>query len=161
MTADVARLLADLRESGRTVAVAESLTGGLVTAALTEVPGASGMVRGGVVAYVNDVKHELLGVPDDVLAAVGAVSAEVATALAEGVRQRLSATFGVATTGVAGPDPQEGRPVGEVYVAVAGPGGVVVRQLDLSAAGDRGRVRRAAVAAALALLAEVAAEEAG
>ncbi|HUW16068.1 MAG TPA: CinA family protein [Actinomycetes bacterium] len=161
MTLDVGRVLERLLSTGSTVAVAESLTGGLVTAALTEVPGASRVVRGGVVAYVNDVKHEILGVAGEALAVDGPVSAEVATALAEGVRRRMTATFGVATTGVAGPDQQDGHPVGEVYVAVAGPDGRVVRRLDLSGAGDRAAVRRATVVAALSLLAEVVGEEPG
>jgi nicotinamide-nucleotide amidase len=93
------------------------------------------------------------------LAGVGAVSREVAAELAEGVRARLVATYGVATTGVAGPDRQGGRPVGEVFVAVAGPSGCVVRRLDLSGQEGRDGVRRAAVAAALSLLAEVARED--
>jgi nicotinamide-nucleotide amidase len=158
---DTAPLLHRLQATGSTVAVAESLTGGLVTAALTEVPGASTVVRGGVVAYVDDVKRDLLDVPPDRLAAHGAVSAEVAADLAAGARRRLGATFGVATTGVAGPGPQAGRSAGEVFVAVAGPEGEVVRRLDLSSVGDRAAVRVAAVAAALALLSEVVGEATG
>jgi nicotinamide-nucleotide amidase len=161
MSADVPHLLEELARRGCTVAAAESLTGGLVTAALTDVPGASTVVRGGVVAYVDDVKRDVVGVDAAVLTAAGAVSREVAAALAEGVRVRLAATYGVATTGVAGPDQQGGRPVGEVFVAVAGPSGCVVRGLDLSGQEGRAAVRVAAVSAALALLADVAGEDVG
>lgn len=158
MSADVAGLLDRLAGRGDTVAVAESLTGGLVLAALTDVPGASRVVRGGVVAYATDVKSRLLGVDPLLLERVGPVHPDVAAALALGVRSRLDATFGVGTTGVAGPDPQDGRPVGEVHVAVSGPGGVVTRSLSVDRAAGRQGVRAAAVAAALALLVAVAAE---
>ena len=107
-----------LTEHGRTVAVAESLTGGLVVAALVGVPGASKVVRGGVVAYMTDLKASLLGVDADLLARVGAVHGDVALAMARGVAVLLGADYGVATTGVAGPDPQDGHPVGEVWTAV-------------------------------------------
>ena len=100
--------------SGRTIAVAESLTGGLVAGALTGVAGASAVVRGGVVAYATDLKAVLLGVPEAVLAEHGPVHPEVAAAMADGVRRRLGADFGVATTGVAGPGPAEGKPAGTV-----------------------------------------------
>jgi nicotinamide-nucleotide amidase len=152
VSTDLPALLDQLAGSGRTVAVAESLTGGLVLAALTDVPGASRVVRGGVVAYATDVKADLAGVAPELLARVGAVHPDVARALAEGVRDRLGATYGVGTTGVAGPDQQDGRPVGEVHVAVAGPDGTVVRTLRPGGHGDRAEVRRAAVAAALGLL---------
>ncbi len=112
--------IAALTARGQTIAVAESLTGGLVAAALTAVPGASAVVRGGVVAYATDLKAELLGVPADLLERYGAVHPEVAAAMAAGVRDRLRAGYGLATTGVAGPDPAEGKPVGTVYIAVAG-----------------------------------------
>ena len=107
-----------LTQQGRTVAVAESLTGGLVVAALVGVPGASKVVRGGVVAYMTDLKASLLGVDEALLARVGPVDPDVAAAMARGVAVRLGADYGVATTGVAGPDPQDGHPVGEVHVAV-------------------------------------------
>ena len=99
-------------EAGQTVATAESLTGGLVAAALTDVPGASSAFRGGVVAYATELKAEALGVDVALLKAHGPVYAPVAAAMAEGVRERLQATIGVATTGVAGPDPQNGYPAG-------------------------------------------------
>jgi nicotinamide-nucleotide amidase len=143
-------VLRHLRERGETVATAESLTGGMVCAALVDAPGASTMVRGGVVAYVPEVKVQILGVDDQHIAAHGTVDGEVARQMAEGVRLRLGATWGIATTGVAGPDSSEGKPVGTVFVAVAGPGAFAVRELALS--GDRMDVRRATTGAALSLL---------
>lgn len=117
-----------LKTAGATVAVAESCTGGLLLDRLTDVPGSSAYVVGGVVAYSNGVKTELLGVPADVLAAHGAVSEPVARAMAEGVRARLGATFGVATTGVAGPGGgTEDKPVGTVWIALATPNGVTAK----------------------------------
>ena len=133
-----------------TVATAESLTGGLVAAALTSVPGSSAAVRGGVVAYATELKAALLGVPAELLERYGAVHGAVAEAMAEGTRDRLGASIGVATTGVAGPDPAEGKPVGTVFVAVAGPGGLATRQLALS--GDREEIRAATVESVLGLL---------
>ncbi|WP_250448154.1 CinA family protein, partial [Actinotalea sp. C106] len=111
----------------RTVAVAESLTGGALTDGLVTVPGASRCLRGGVVAYATDLKHELLGVDETLLSRDGPVHPDVARAMAQGVRVRLTADYGLATTGVAGPDPQGGRPPGTFHVAVAGPRGVEVR----------------------------------
>lgn len=150
MTSDAApALLAALGERGWTLAVAESLTGGLVSATLVDVPGASAVLRGAVVAYATDLKHALLGVDAALLAARGAVDPEVARAMALGVRDRLGAHVGLATTGVAGPDPQDGHAPGTVHVAVALPTGVAVRTLALE--GDRAVVREAAVAAVLGL----------
>ncbi len=97
------QILARLRARGHTIAVAESLTGGLVAAALTDISGASASFRGGVVTYATELKAALLGVDPDMLARHGAVYAPVAAAMAAGVRERLGATYGVATTGVAGP----------------------------------------------------------
>lgn len=139
-----------LDAAGATVAVAESLTAGLVGAALTDVPGSSTVFRGGLQVYATDLKASLAGVPDDVLAEHGAVSEPTARALAQGVRERLGATYGLALTGVAGPEPQEGKPVGTLHVAVAGPDGERTRTLRLP--GDRARVRLLAVTAALDLL---------
>ncbi len=149
---DVAgRLVGRLVGLGQSVGCAESLTGGLVVARLVDVPGASAVVRGGVVAYATDLKASVLGVDADLLAQRGAVDAEVARQLARGARRVLGADWAVATTGVAGPDPQDGMPVGCVFVAVAGPGDeVVVERHDLP--GDRAAVRAAAVDAALTLL---------
>lgn len=141
-----------LGAAGATVATAESLTGGLVGAALTAVPGASATYRGGVVAYATDLKADLLGVPRALLAAHGAVHPEVATAMADGVRRSAGATYGLATTGVAGPEPQDGQPVGQVWVAVSGPDGAEVVGLQPAGALGRDEVRAAAVHAALSLL---------
>lgn len=106
---------------GETLAVAESLTGGLVAAEITAVPGASKVFRGSVTAYATELKNELLGVDVTLLAERGAVDPQVAAEMAAGVRKALGADWGIATTGVAGPDPQDGQPVGTVYVAVDGP----------------------------------------
>lgn len=140
---DLADLHARLRSLGATVAVAESLTGGLLCAALTETPGASSTVRGGLVVYATELKHDLAGVPAELLAEHGAVHPEVARWLARGVRSRLGATFGVGVTGVAGPDPQDGQPPGTVFAAVAGPAGEVVHPARFD--GDRHAVRAQAV----------------
>jgi nicotinamide-nucleotide amidase len=144
---------------GETIASAESLTGGLVAAALTSVPGASAAFRGGIVAYATDLKAAVLGVPDDLLKQHGAVHPEVAEAMAEGARARLWTTVGISTTGVAGPDPAEGKPVGTVFVAVAGPGGTVSRELALT--GDRQAIRMASVESALDLLVGAIREDIG
>lgn len=143
-------LVADLIAAGQTVATAESLTGGLVVATLIDVAGASAAVRGGIVAYHSDLKALLVGVDEALLDRGGAVQAEVAEQLAVGVAQRLGATWGIGTTGVAGPTPADGRPVGTAYVAVAGPGEVVSRHLALD--GSRAEIRAATVQAALLLL---------
>jgi PncC family amidohydrolase len=131
------------------LATAESLTGGGVAAALTGVAGASSVVRGGVVAYASDLKVALLGVSQSIVDHYGVVSAECAKAMAEGVRDRLGVTYGIATTGVAGPGEQEGKPVGRVFVAVAGPGSLPAEVEELSLTGDRDQIRRATVAHAL------------
>ena len=135
---------------GETIAVAESLTGGMVAAALTAIPGASAVVRGGLVTYATDLKASLLDVPSALLDRHGAVHPAVASAMAEGVRHRLAATVGAATTGVAGPDPQDGQPVGTVYIAVSAGGRTVVQSLALS--GDRHQIRVATVERLLGLL---------
>ncbi len=143
-----------LRRADATVATAESLTGGLVAAALTSVPGASDVFRGGVVAYATDLKATLAGVPQEVLDRHGPVAGATAEAMASGVRIACAATYGLATTGVAGPDPQDGNRPGTVYVAVAWPGGNRVRSVaPAGEIGDRAAVRRLAVETALALIA--------
>ena len=146
-----ADVVAALIAAHRTVAVAESLTGGLLCGELVSVPGASAVVRGGIVAYATPLKHELLGVDAALLAAAGPVDPEVARQMAAGVRARLGADLGVATTGVAGPDPQDGHAPGEVWVGVADAAGAHAIRLDLP--GDRAAIRGATVAAALAELA--------
>jgi len=150
--AAAADLVARLTASGQTVAVAESLTGGLVAAALTAIAGASLVVRGGVVAYATDVKAQVLGVDEVLLARVGSVDPEVAEQMASGVRALMGATYGLSTTGVAGPDPVGDKRVGTVYVAVVGPRASRVKALDLS--GDRSAIRAQSVLAVLELLAE-------
>ncbi|QYI98318.1 nicotinamide-nucleotide amidohydrolase family protein [Curtobacterium flaccumfaciens pv. flaccumfaciens] len=146
-------LIAELTARGETLAVAESLTGGLVVATLVDVPGASAVVRGGVVAYATPVKHSVLGVSAELLGAEGAVHPEVARQMAAGVRIALSvdgepATWGISTTGVAGPDPQDGKPVGTVYVGIASAAGAEAFELHLD--GDRGAIRHATVSELLA-----------
>jgi nicotinamide-nucleotide amidase len=143
-------LLALLRAEGATLATAESLTGGRLASAITAVPGASASYVGGVVAYATRVKQELLGVPDGVVAEHGVVSAECAGAMAAGARDVLGATWALSTTGVAGPDEQEGRPVGTVFVGLAGPDGA--RAVELSFVGDRAEVQDQTVARAIATL---------
>lgn len=145
-----------LIERGLTVAVAESLTGGLLTAELTRVPGASAAVLGGAIVYATELKRTLLGVDAALLAAEGPVHPEVARQLADGVRERLAvasrpADLGVATTGVAGPDPQGGRAVGTVFVAVSSAAGT--RAVELALAGDRDEIREQTVACAVRELA--------
>ncbi|HUY60940.1 MAG TPA: nicotinamide-nucleotide amidohydrolase family protein [Candidatus Dormibacteraeota bacterium] len=155
---DAARVVEALaRSPRRTVATAESCTGGLCAAALTAVPGSSRVVLGGVVAYADAVKTELLGVSRHLLRTEGAVSEAVALAMAEGVRARLGAAVGVGITGVAGPEASERKPAGLIYLGVVdGQASRVVRLAD-----DLGRHgnRVAAVRAALRLLLEAAGSE--
>jgi nicotinamide-nucleotide amidase len=132
-----------LLSRGETVAVAESLTGGLLAAALTTVAGASQTCSGGVVSYATQSKADLLGVSSSLLESRGAVDADVAVAMAIGVRERFGTTYGLATTGVAGPTEQDGQPVGTVYVALAGPRKTFAVSLRLQ--GDRARIRRSTV----------------
>jgi nicotinamide-nucleotide amidase len=148
-------LVEQLRRRGLTVAVAESLTGGLLVAEFIRIPGASQVVRGGVVAYATDLKDSLLGVDSEILAARGPVDPDVAIQMAEGVRQRLGrgeepASWGLSTTGVAGPGPQDGHPAGTVFVGVASETAAFSRKLLLQ--GDRDGVRRETVSAAIRLL---------
>ena len=114
-------VVAALRDRSQTLATAESLTGGLVGATLTAVPGASAVYRGGLIVYATELKAELARVSPQTLAADGPVAARTAAQLARGAADVCGADWGLATTGVAGPDPQDGHPVGQVYVAVAGP----------------------------------------
>jgi nicotinamide-nucleotide amidase len=143
-----AQLIADLAGRNLTLAVAESLTGGLLTAELVRVPGASAVLCGGVVAYQTPLKHTLLGVDAALLAEHGAVHPEVARQMAMGVRTALTvdgrpADIGVATTGVAGPHEQDGQPVGTVYLGVAF--GDTVRAIPLQLNGDRSSIRAQSV----------------
>lgn len=163
MTAQAVALAAALHQEllsrRETLAVAESLTGGAVGAALTAVPGVSATFRGGVTAYATELKTNLLGVDPVLLARVGAADAEVALQMAVGVRERLSATYGLATTGVAGPDPADGHRPGAVHLAMAGPAGATTRSLILP--GDRAAVRSAAVQQALSLALDLLATGSG
>ncbi len=154
-----------LIQRGLSIAVAESLTGGLLAASLCSVPGISAVFRGGIVAYQTPLKHALLGVDAELLAARGAVDPDVAQQMAEGVRQRIAtsgpADIGLSTTGVAGPDPQDGHAVGTVFVGIATAQGSHALRLNLGEAivsGDpvatRQHIRDATVAAALQVLAE-------
>lgn len=140
-----------LVERGATCASAESLTGGLIGAHLTAVPGASGTYRGGAVTYATDTKTTLLGVPEALLTSRGAVHPDVAAAMARGTRQLFGADYGVAVTGVAGPDPQDGQPVGTVFAAVAAPAGRI-RTEEFGFTGDRTGIRTRTVESALMLL---------
>lgn len=146
-------LVAALASRKETVAFAESLTGGLLTAALVEVPGASAVVRGAVIAYATDVKASVLGVDEQLLEEHGAVDPQVALQMAQGVAQHLDATWGVACTGVAGPASSEGKPVGEVHIAVWGCGDQWVQSHQF--AGGRNVIRQHTVDAALTLLESV------
>jgi len=164
---DPAAAVAALRSAGLTIAVAESLTAGQVSARLADVPGASAVLRGGVVSYATEVKASVLGVDAALLAASGPVHPEVARQMARGVRALLGADVGVATTGVAGPGPQDGHPAGTAFVALTWgdatkdrshplPEVELVEQvLALSLSGDRAQVRAATTAAALGLVVDV------
>jgi nicotinamide-nucleotide amidase len=153
--AEVVRLLT---VRGETLAVAESLTGGLVAAEITAAPGASKAFRGSVTAYATELKHQLLGVDATLLAQRGAVDPQVAAQMAAGVRKALGADWGIATTGVAGPEPQDGQPVGTVFVAVDGPSEAIFhgagggKVLPLRLNGDRAEIRMESVRSVLALL---------
>ncbi|MDG9719842.1 CinA family protein [Streptomyces sp. DH24] len=168
MSSPAAQAVRLLTVRGETLAVAESLTGGLVAAEITSIPGASKVFRGSVTAYATELKQELLGVDPALLASHGAVDAQVAAQMATGVRKALGTDWGIATTGVAGPEPQDGKPVGTVFVAVDGPfgggsgaaGGGKVTSLRLN--GDRAEIRMESVRSVLALLVgELASEQTG
>lgn len=153
-----ADLVVELTARKLSIAIAESLTGGLLVAELVAIPGASLVVRGGVVAYATDLKRSLLGVSADLLAAEGPVHPEVARQMAAGVRQMLSidgipADIGLATTGVAGPGPQDGHPAGEAYVAIAI--GDRVEVLHLHIPGSRADIRKGVVSESLSELAKL------
>lgn len=156
---DAELIVKTLTQRGGTVATAESLTGGLVAAALTDVPGASVVFRGGVVAYATAVKHDVLGISGTLMDEQGVVSEQCVVEMAFGVRRVCDADWGVATSGVAGPDPAEGHPPGTVWVAVVGPSmgpnpaPVFTRLLQLD--GDRAAVRAGTVEAALGMLVDI------
>jgi len=150
---EAAAVIATATKLGLTVGCAESLTGGLVAADIVSIPGASAVFRGSIVAYDSMLKNDLLGVDASTLASTGAVTAEVASAMAEGALARLGVDLAVATTGVAGPDPDpvSGEAPGAVFIAVAGGGlGTLVREMSLE--GDRDEIRQRATRAALQAL---------
>jgi nicotinamide-nucleotide amidase len=151
------QVISELARRGLTIAVAESLTGGLLGATLTSVPGASQVFRGGVIAYAADLKVALLGVPRSLLVAQGAVHPGVALAMAQGARERLVAAVGAATTGVAGPDPADGKPPGTVYIAACTASRQLARELALT--GGREDIRAATVRECLSLVWSALAEE--
>lgn len=146
-----AACLGRLRAQGATLATAESLTAGMVASTLADVPGASDVLLGGIAAYASEVKVAVLGVDAGLVTTYGVVSRECAAAMARRAVELFGATWAVSTTGVAGPDRQEGQPVGTVYVAVAGPDVDVARELRLD--GSRAEIRAATVVEALTLLA--------
>lgn len=154
MTVTAQQVVSAFIERGVTAATAESLTAGLVAATLADVPGASAMLQGGVVSYASEVKARLLDVSRKLLEEVGSVDAEVARQMAEGTRAACGADYGVSTTGVAGPDPHDGKAVGTVFVAVAGPDRTDVRECHFSGSRKdiRGAARDAALEALLAAL---------
>jgi len=150
MAEGAALVIAALRERGLTLATAESLTGGLICGALTDIPGASAVIRGGVVSYATPVKVQVLGVDQLLVDQHGAVDPEVARQMASGVARALSADIGLSCTGVAGPDPQDGHDPGLVYVAIwlsSGEDEVV----ELHLTGSRAHIRSATVEAAMDL----------
>lgn len=136
-----------------TVATAESLTAGMVAATLAQAPGASAMLQGGVIAYQNEIKERLLGVPAEILREKGAVDAAVASAMALGVCAAAGSRVGISTTGVAGPEPHQGKAVGHVFIGVALDG--EVQSYEYHFAGDREAVRTAATQEAISLLEQV------
>ena len=137
-------------DGGLTVATAESLTAGMVAAVLADTPGASGMLQGGVVSYQNSVKARVLGVPQDLLDAVGAVDGKVAEAMAEGARRLCGADIGVSTTGVAGPQPHGGKAIGAVFIGIATAEGSTSYEYGFE--GTRAEIRALACGAALECL---------
>ena len=147
-------VLGELRRRAETVATAESLTGGLLGGLLTEVPGASDSYVGGVISYATRLKTTLAGVDPATLQAVGPVAEETAKEMATGVCRRCGADWGLATTGVAGPNAQDGHPVGKVFVALAYPTSRLLQVAALQLTGDRGTIRSAAAVHAVRLLAD-------
>jgi nicotinamide-nucleotide amidase len=147
-------VLARLTSRGETLATAESLTGGLIGELITGVPGASASYLGGVIAYATRLKATLAGVPDAVLATDGPVAESTARAMASGVAARCGADWGLAVTGVAGPDSQDGHVPGEVYVALVWRAGEKIIEERHELTGDRAGIRRQTAEIALRLLAE-------
>lgn len=147
-------ILAELSGRGETLVSAESLTGGMIGALLTDVPGASESYLGGVISYATRLKATLAGVDRATVAELGPVAERTAVEMARGVAQRCDADWGLATTGVAGPEPQDGHPVGQVFVAVSHGASNAIRVEELSLQGNRTQIRQQSVSAALQLLAD-------
>lgn len=145
-------LVEALSRRGQTVATAESLTAGLLAATVAGVPGASTVLRGGLIVYATDLKGALAGVDSDVLAEDGPVARRTAAQLAEGAARRCGADWGVGLTGVAGPDPQDGHRPGTVFLGIAGPDGTEVTELKMR--GDRWEIRSGCVREAVSSLLE-------
>lgn len=150
-------VISGLRSETATVATAESLTGGLVCARLVAVPGASDVVAGGIVTYTAEAKINVLGVAADLIRRYGTVDPHIAASMANAVRRRFGSTYGLATTGVAGPGPSEDKPAGTVFVAIAGPEGTSTYDLHLD--GDRESVRNTTVDALLSYFVDRVKEE--
>lgn len=147
-------ILAELSSRGETLASAESLTGGMIGALLTDVPGSSASYLGGVISYATRLKATLAGVDRSTLAEAGPVAERTAAEMARGVAALCGASWGVATTGVAGPEAQDGHAVGQVFVAVSYQTGELLGVKELALQGGRAAIRQQAALAALALLAE-------
>lgn len=143
-------LVEALVRRGQTLATAESLTAGLLAATVAGVPGASAVLRGGLIVYATDLKGSLAGVDSAVLASDGPVAASTAAQLAEGARERCAADWGIGLTGVAGPDPQDGHAPGTVFLGLSGPDGTEVTALQLS--GERWEIRFGSVRLAVSSL---------
>jgi nicotinamide-nucleotide amidase len=153
LTEDARGLVADLTVRQQSIATAESLTAGLLAATLAGVPGASEVLRGGLVTYTEHTKILLAGVAPQILAEVGPVAAPTARALAVGARQRCEATWGVGLTGVAGPEPHGGHDVGTVFVGLAGPGATgAIEVVELHLSGTRWDIRLSAAREAISRL---------
>jgi nicotinamide-nucleotide amidase len=153
LTEDARGLVADLTIRQQSIATAESLTAGLLAATLAGVPGASEVLRGGLVTYTEHTKILLAGVAPQILAEVGPVAAPTARALAVGARQRCEATWGVGLTGVAGPEPHGGHDVGTVFVGLAGPGATgAIEVVELHLSGTRWDIRLSAAREAISRL---------
>ena len=157
VSTDFTEIVGQLSHQNLSIATAESLTAGMLSSAIADVPGASAVFHGGVVAYNNNIKHRLLGVSADTLAARGAVDSETAKQMAQGARQRFQSDLGISTTGVAGPEPSEGKAVGLTFIALATAENTAVRLLRFD--GNRDHNRRATVAACVQLMAEWLAEQ--
>ncbi|MCS4484236.1 CinA family protein [Gleimia sp. 6138-11-ORH1] len=152
-----AQVVTYLNKLPETIATAESLTGGLLSGVLTSVPGASGCFQGGVTSYATSIKAKILGVEPELLETKGAVDPEVAKQMAQNVRELFCTDWAISTTGVAGPEPQDGKEVGTVYIAVANENQTYVKACSFT--GSRAEIRYATVAAALEYFQNIVADD--